>query len=108
MTFDDFIAGDVFSHIHGIEYAVAERSIVIKFLKDPEGNQIDRILIFSTVEDFSIEEFEDEDVLAGVPVIEALIGLEKYHAANGMRYVVHTTLREMIFISSEEPKLHSI
>ena len=84
------------------------RHLIIKFLKDPEENRVDRILTFSAIEDFSEEEFEDEDVEAGVNVIDSLVGLDEYPETGSVRYVVHTDLREIIFRTKEKPKIEDV
>ncbi len=108
MNLEEKITSGWVSYISSIEYSSAERRLVIKFLKDPEGNQIDRILTFSGIEDFSQEEFEDEDVEAGIQVIESLIGLDEYPENERVRYVVHTELREMIFRTRENPLIEDV
>jgi len=108
MNLEEKITRGIVSYISSIEHDPAQRRITIKFLKDPEENHIDRILTFSGVEDFSEEEFEDEDVEAGVNVIVSLIGLDEYPEAESVQYVVHTELREMIFRTKEKPQIEDV
>jgi hypothetical protein len=108
MTLEEQITRGRVSCISSIEHDVAQRRIIIKFLKDPEENHVDRILTFSGVEDFSEEVFEDEDVDAGINVIDSLIGLDEYPEAECVRYVVHTELREMIFRTKEKPQIEVV
>ena len=105
MKLEEKITRGLVSYIRSIEHNPAQRCITVKFLRDPEENQIDRILTFTGVEDFSEEEFEDEDVAAGIEVIDSLIGLDEYPEQESVRYVVHTELREMVFRTQEKPQI---
>ncbi len=108
MNLEERITKGRVSYIGSIEYKPAERRLIIKFLKNPEQNQIDRILTFSGIEDFSEEEFEDEDVEAGNEVKDSLIGLDEYSENEMAKYVVHTELREMIFRTKENPLIEVV
>ena len=108
MNLEEKITRGLVSYISSIEHDLDRRRITIKFLEDPEGNYIDRILTFSGIEDFSEEEFEDEDVEAGINVIDSLIGLDEYPESESVRYVVHTELREMIFRTKEKPQIEDV
>ncbi len=96
------------SYISSIKYDAVESRLIISFLEDPEEDRVDRILTFSGIEGFSEEEFEDEDVKAGINVIESLIGLDEYPENKIVQYVFHTELREMVFRTKEKPQIEDI
>jgi len=108
MTLEQRITRGRVSYISNIEHDMTQRRITIKFLKDPNENHIDQILTFSGVEDFSEEEFEDEDVKVGIEVIDQLIGLAEYPEEEYVRYVVHTDLREIIFRTNENSQIEAV
>jgi hypothetical protein len=108
MSLEEMVTRGRISYISRIVHDLAQRRVTINFLKDPEENQINRILTFSDVEDFSEEEFEDEDVKNGIEVIESLIGLDEYTENETVRNVVRTELREMIFSTREKPQIEDV
>ena len=108
MKLEDRVTRGFTVYISSINYDPLEKRLVIAFLGDPEDTAVVRILTFSGIEEFSEEEFEDEDVEAGINVIDSLIGLDEYPEKEGMRYVVHTELREMIFRTKEKPQVEDV
>ena len=99
--------GNVF-YFDNLNYDPVGKQLTIEFLGDPESSAVVRVLTFSGVEDFSEEEFEDEDVEAGIKFTDSLIGLDEYPGDEGVTYVVHTKLREMIFRTLEQPHVEDL
>lgn len=105
MTLEERVTQGFIIYISGIDYDPMGQRLTIAFLGDPESPAVVRTLIFSDVEDFSEEVFSDEDVEAGVNVIDSLIGLDECPEGIGVKYVVHTELREMDFRTKENPQV---
>ena len=59
----------------------------------------DRVVTFEKVEEFAEEVYDIEDDGG----IEMLFGLDQYQMDYGVRYVIHTDVREVVFASKLEP-----
>jgi hypothetical protein len=99
--------GNVF-YFDNLNYDPVGKRLTIEFLGDPQSPAVVRVLTFSGVEDFSEEEFEDENADAGIKFTDQLIGLDEYPGGKGVRYVVHTHLREMIFRTWDKPHVEDV
>ncbi len=103
MTLEQRATKDFIIYIHSIEHDVVNKYLVIKFLKNPvDEPSVARILTFLNIQDFS-EEIDDEDFDENC--LDSLIGIQEYPEATGVRYVIRTEQREIIFFTETEPKI---
>ena len=103
MTLEERVTKDFIIYIHSIQYDIVDRCLVIKFLKSPEEEpSIARILTFFNIQDFS-EEIDEKDF--DEDCLDSLIGIQEYPQKTGVRYVVRTEQREMIFFTEVEPQV---
>jgi hypothetical protein len=94
------------AYIYSIDYSPEKKRISIKFVKSPQEPLIDRILIFSNIQQFSDERNWDEIEDNGY--LDLLIGLDEYPERSGVKYVVHTDQREIIFVTDRQPVLREV
>ena len=95
-------------YVSSINYDPIEKRLTIMLVSDPESTSVVRVLTFFGIEDFSDEKFEDEEAEVGINFIDSLIGLDEYPEKEGVCYVVHTELREMVFRTKEKPQVEAM
>lgn len=101
MNLEEKVTKGFVVYIHSIVYDDVDKNLVINFIKDPATDlSVIRTLTFSEIENFS-EEIDDEDF--DEDCLDSLIGLQEYPLGNGVRYVIRTEQREMIFATSIKP-----
>ena len=105
MTLEDDITDGLISYIKCIRHDEAKATLTLEFVKDPEDQVVDRVLVFSGVCELYQEIHDGDD---DEDCLESLIGLDEYKASERTRYVVATDAREVGFYTEEPPVIKRI
>jgi len=101
MKLEDRVMRDGVCYIHSLRHTDANLSL--KFLADPSGSTIARVLTFSRVQAYQEEWYERDD-----DCIEMLIGLHEEVKKDGVDYMLHTDQRELWFHSDADPSVEDV
>jgi len=108
-TLEEKITGGKAKCIRTVKFEQTNKILTLEILRDYyHPNEIEKIVIFHDVENFSWEDLypDDEPVdWENEIVIEDMIGLDEKLLPAGKEYCIHTEYREFIFTTLKEPEI---